>query len=507
MTPELISWLASVSNDPYAFVLGAFPWGEPGTSLENDSGPTAWQTRHLKLIRDKLQSGEMSPGEAVNYVVQIATTSGHGVGKSCEVSWLIIWAIATFPDTRGVVTANTETQLKTKTWAELGKWYNLFIGREHFTLTATALFAKDPAHERTWRIDMVPWSEKNTEAFAGLHNKGRRILLVFDEASAIPDIIWQTSEGVLTDADTQIIWCVYGNPTRNTGRFRECFGNGAHAKAWENIQVDSRTVPFTNKEQIKKWEEAYGDDSDFFRVRVKGQFPRVGEMEFISSADVEAAITREEIVFKNDPLCLGVDVARFGSNETVLWFRKGRDARTIPPICLRGADTVAVAAKVSEVFHQYRVDAVFVDGGGVGGGVVDQLRSLHVPCFDIQFGGKSESIGFATGTEGERYANKRAEMWGSLRGWLKGGAIPADPELRSQLIGPTYTFNLRNEIQLEKKEDMMKRGLASPDRADALALTFAYPVAAHQNAGGDYPHKPLVESEYNPFDAKYMEAA
>ena len=139
--------------------------------------------------------------------------------------------------------------------------------------------------------------------------------------------------------------------------------------------------------------------------------------------------------------------------------------------------------------------------------MVDQLRSLHVPCFDIQFGGKSESVGFATGTEGERYANKRAEMWGSLRGWLKGGAIPADPELRSQLIGPTYTFNLRNEIQLEKKEDMMKRGLASPDRADALALTFAYPVAAHQNAGGDYPHKSMVESEYNPFDAKYMEAA
>ena len=101
-----------------------------------------------------------------------------------------------------------------KTWAELGKWFNLcWFAREYFTLTATALLSKDKSRERTWRIDMIPWSKTNPQAFAGLHNKGKRLLLVFDEASEIPDIIWETTEGALTDEDTEILWCAFGNPT------------------------------------------------------------------------------------------------------------------------------------------------------------------------------------------------------------------------------------------------------------------------------------------------------
>jgi len=157
------------------------------------------------------------------------------------------------------------------------------------------------------------------------------------------------------------------------------------------------------------------------------------------------------------------------------------------------------------VVNQYRIDAVFVDGGGIGGGVVDNLRALHIHCFDIQFGAKPESLGFVWGSEGEKYANKRAEMWGSMRSWMKNGAIPYDADLKAQLIGPTYTYNLKNEILLEKKEDMMKRGLDSPDLADALALTFALPVQAHQGAGREGPQRPLVESEYNPFDRQYLQ--
>src|SRR5882762_3551618 len=172
----LLLWLASVTNDPLAFVMGAFPWGIAGSRLEKEDGPEDWQRELLEKIRLGLLT--------IDEAIQLATASGHGVGKSCLVSWLILWAISTFPDTRGVVTANTETQLKTKTWAELGKWYHMFIGKELFQLTATAIFSTDSAHERTWRIDMVPWSERNTEAFAGLHNKGRRLIVVFDEASA-----------------------------------------------------------------------------------------------------------------------------------------------------------------------------------------------------------------------------------------------------------------------------------------------------------------------------------
>src|SRR5216684_1439716 len=250
MNDKLLEWLASCSADPLAFVLGAFPWSEEGTRLENEKGPEWWQTNLLVRIRDGLITTDQA--------IQEATASGHGVGKTALVAWIILWGGSTLPDTRGVVTANTETQLKTKTWAELGKWYHMFIAKEHFELTATAFFHKD--RERTWRIDMIPWSERNTEAFAGLHNKCRRIIVIFDEASSIPDIIWETTEGALTDKDTQIIWCVFGNPTRSTGRFKECFPGGRFARAWHTAQVDSRKVSFTNKEQINSWIEAYGED-------------------------------------------------------------------------------------------------------------------------------------------------------------------------------------------------------------------------------------------------------
>jgi hypothetical protein len=498
MNRGLVEWLASVSHDPLAWVMGAFPWGEADTRLAGfPDGPEPWQREILELIRDGLVD--------INRAIQLAVASGHGIGKTALVSWIMLWAISTKPDTRGVVTANTETQLKTKTWAELGKWFHMFIGKDYFQFTATALFAKDTAHEKTWRVDMVPWSERNTEAFAGLHNKGRRILVVFDEASAIPDIIWETTEGALTDSDTEILWCVFGNPTRNTGRFRECFPGQRHAKEWRTKQVDSREVSLTNKEQIQTWINAYGEDSDFVRIRVRGVFPRTGEQEFISAEDVHKASMEEAWSEPRDALVIGVDVARFGTNESVIAFRKGRDARTIPWIRMRGATTVQLAGKVAEVVSRYRVDAVFVDGGGVGGGVVDNLRALHVFCFDVQFGAKADGIGFSEGVSGERYANKRAEMWGLTRAWLKHGAIPGDPDLKAQLIGPTYTYKLKSEILLEKKEDMMKRGLESPDLADALALTFAMPVVAHQHAGGEGFHKPLVESEYNPFDMKRVE--
>lgn len=498
MTEELIDWLASCAKDPEAFVHGAFPWGEPGTRLEKYAGPEEWQLGVLRRLKLGLLTVEKA--------IQEAVASGHGVGKSALVSWIIIWAISTFPDTRGVVTANTENQLKTKTWAELGKWYHLFIAKDHFHLSATAIYAKDPDHERTWRIDMVPWSERNTEAFAGLHNQGRRILVVFDEGSAIPDVIYETTEGALTDADTEIIWCVFGNPTRNTGRFKECFPGGVHAKAWHSTQVDSRSITFTNKQQITNWIEAYGEDSDFVRIRVRGVFPRTGEMEFISAADVDNAMAREAFSNLTDPLALGVDVARYGQNASVLFFRKGRDARTIPRQVYRSLSTVELAVKTNEAFHVYHTDGIFIDGGGVGGGVVDNVRNMHLFCYDIQFGSKDDIGGSATGNDGERYANKRAAMWGALRAWIKVGALPSDPSLKSQLIGPTYTYNVRGEIQLESKEDMMRRGVESPDDADALALTFAYPLAAHDMAGGEHPRKPDLEFEYNPYDEKRMVA-
>lgn len=403
--------------------------------------------------------------------------------NSSLVSWLILWAMATREFTRGVVTANTESQLRTKTWPELAKWHRLFIARHWFDMTATSIRSVNPQEEQGWRTDAIPWSAQNTESFAGLHNQGKRILVIFDEASAVDDVIWETISGALTDEGTEIVWAVFGNPTRNTGRFRECFGRFAHR--WRTWRVDSRSVRITNKKAIEQWLVDYGEDSDYVRVRVKGEFPRAGSMQFIPGDIVEAARGRQPEAKLYDPLVMGVDVARFGADQSVIVLRRGRDAKSVPWICLRGANTMELAARIVDLAAVYKPDAIFVDEGGVGGGVVDRLNMLKQPVIGVQFGGKADrSIVGSDGMIG--YANKRAEMWGNMKDWLRGGMIPDDPELGAELIAVEYGYALRDgrdTILLEKKVDMKKRGLPSPDKADALALTFAYPVNPSDHRG------------------------
>ena len=468
---EMARWLSAHRHDPLGFVEWAFPWGGSGEGvaggpLANHAGPEKWQADVLRQIGEGLREGK-GP-------VRIAVASGHGVGKSALVAWLLLWALATDPATRGVVTANTETQLKTKTWAELAKWHRLALTHGTCQLGASVLAAQ-PADDVAGRIDLVPWAAHNAEAFAGLHNKGSRILVVFDEASAIADAIWETAEGAMTDADTEIIWIAFGNPTRTQGRFFECFNR--FRENWHTRQVDSRTVSLTDKVQLARWLVDYGEDSDFMRVRVRGQFPRAGTMQFIDGERVVGAMTRllDPTTDTSLPLVMGVDVARFGDDRSVIYPRGGRDARSRPPLVLRGVDTMTLSGKVTEMAAHYRADAIFVDEGGVGGGVVDRLRQLGVPhVIGVNFAGRPD--GWAPEGTGPLYANKRAEIWGRMKDWLKAGAIVDDPTLVQDLTGVEYGYDARNAIQLERKDDMKKRGLASPDLGDALALTFAQPV-------------------------------
>jgi hypothetical protein len=222
---RLIEQVASYAHDPLGFVFFAFPWGEPGTELADASGARDWQCALLAELGRRLREGS----EIGNILpILMARASGHGVGKSTVAAWVILWGLSTMPNTRIVVTANTDAQLRTKTWPEVIKWLRLMINRDWFKATATAVFSAEAQRERLWRADAIPWSEENTEAFAGLHNKRRRVILIFDEASAIADKIWEVSEGALTDEGTEIIWLAFGNPTRNSGRFRECFGRFRH---------------------------------------------------------------------------------------------------------------------------------------------------------------------------------------------------------------------------------------------------------------------------------------
>lgn len=472
---QLAEDLARFEYDPYGFAMYAFPWGVPGTPLEKHKGPHQWQKDQLQGIGEALKAKLITPQDAVEMVVQEATASGHGIGKSAEVSIIVCWAMATMPHCRGVVTAGTENQLRTKTQPEVAKWARMMICAHWFDCTATKIVHKQ--HPTSWRIDFIPWSETNPEAFAGLHNQGRRILVVIDEASQVADIIWETIRGALTDANTQIIFLAYGNPTRNSGEFRLCFGRNKHR--WTTRQIDSRTVPGTNLALFEQWVEDYGEDSDFVRVRVRGVFPRAGSMQLIPSDVVDAARARDCDALITEPVVLGVDVARFGDDQSVIAIRQGRDAKSRPWKRFRGIDTMTLASEVHAVAWQYRTDAIFVDGGGMGAGVVDRLEQLELPpgcqLYEVNFGGKSSSTTWTK--DDAATANKAAEMWWSMRAWLHRGALPDEQEIEDDLCGREYGYNANSQIILERKEDMKKRGLASPDNGDALALTFALPVA------------------------------
>lgn len=505
MNEDLIIELASFSSDPLGFAYYAFEWGSG--ELAAHTGLDSWQEELLL----KLGRGIISIQEAIAAAtsvdpVQIARTSGHGIGKSALVAIIIWWAISTFEDTKGVITANTENQLKTKTWAEVAKWHRRFIGRDLFKFTATSIFSVDPSHEKTWRIDMVPWSERNTEAFAGLHNEGKRILVIFDEASAIPDVIWEVTEGALTDERTQIIWLCFGNPTRNKGRFRECFTGGKFAHRWDYDAIDSRTVRFTNKEQIARWIADYGEDSDFVRIRVRGMFPRVDASSFIPYDLAREAIGRELLPQTGSAIVLGVDVGRFGDDPSVIYPRQGRDASSRLPIILQGLSTMETAARVASEFLRLRAAIVMIDTGGVGGGVYDRLEQLRIPCIAVDFGSKASGVD----AKGVRYANKRAEIWGGVRDWLPTGSIPdiktgEHTTLLDELIGPNYGLNKKEEILLESKADMRHRGVPSPNVADALACTFAFP-SYEVPIGAPVPEAVAVQSDYNPYDLERISA-
>jgi hypothetical protein len=325
----LLTKLATFHDNPAGFVHWAFPWGEKGTELENQTGPEQWQIDQLSRIGNVIRAGGLN-----GFLLQEDIASGHGIGKSCEVSWIILWAISTFKDTRGVVTANTEEQLRKKTWAELSKWYGLFIAKALFTLTPTAIFiANDREREKRWRIDQSPWSKENTEAFAGLHNQGKRLVLIFDEASSIDDKVWEVARGALTDKGTQILWLRYGNPTRTSGEFFKQASKPPEVRRGEEgailihttARVDSRTVRFTNKALIEEWKQEYGEDSDFFRVRVRGLFPRAGYDNFISPGLVTGARLRKlhPDIYRAFPKILSIDPARFGDDTTAITLRQG----------------------------------------------------------------------------------------------------------------------------------------------------------------------------------------
>lgn len=467
--PDLAAFVSQFYDDPLGFVVACYPWGDPGP-LEGHTGPDTWQREHLKWLGEEVKRRAFNGKDPVE-PIRSSVSSGHGIGKSVEVAWIVDWIMSTRPHCQGTVTANTFTQLQTKTWAAIQRWTKLCLTGHWFVVNAERLY--HPDYKESWFCALQSSREENSEAFAGQHAADSTSFYIVDEASSVADKILEVAEGGLTDGEPMIF--LYGNPTRSTGKFhRVTFGAERHR--WHQTVIDSRTSKFTNKQQIDEWVQDYGEDSDFVRVRVRGLPPAAGDLQFIDSQRVYDAQKRTVTVFEDEPLIAGLDVARGGGDECVIRFRRGLDAKSIPPLKIPGeaardsTKTVSWAAGVLERdFNGRKVAMMFVDGTGIGGPICDRLKQLgHRNIVEIQFGGDSPD---------PKQANMRAYMWAKLRDWLPRGSIDASAALETDLTGPGYKHDRQDRIVLESKEDMKKRGMDSPDDGDALALTFAQPVA------------------------------
>lgn len=455
----MVSDISDFIVDPVGFVEYAYPWEQSGTDLEKSKGPREWQYDVLEAIGEHLQNPEtrFQP-------LRIAVASGHGIGKSAGVAMITGWGMSTCEGCKVLITANTDTQLKTKTWPEMNKWFRLMINGHWFNIFKESITIKNDKLEAEWRTDRVSWSVENTEAFQGLHNLEKRIIVIFDEASSIHDKIYEVTEGALTDENTEIIWICFGNPTQNTGAFKSFFGKQKHR--WWTKQIDSRKVEGTNKKEIAKWIEDYGEDSDFVRIRVKGEFPRASLNQFISSEDVARCRKYHAAGFGDFPVILACDVARFGDDQTVIFIRQGRKTTLLGKY--RGLSTAQTTDLIVDFEARVYADAIVVDSDGIGAPVHDQLtaRGLRKKLHEFHGGHPAYN--------GKMYFNRRAEVWGLMRDALVAGLeIPDIPELETDLTGPLYGFSNQQQVQLEKKDDMKKRQLSSPDLGDALAMTFA----------------------------------
>lgn len=469
--------VASYYADPLGFVMFAYPWGEPrlpdgsNNPLANKTGPEPWQRRLLIQLGEHIRENIERKKLGLDLLVwRSARVSGHGVGKSALVAWLNHFFMSTRPDTRGVVTANTAAQLASKTWPELAKWHNLLVCRHWFKWEATKYyFAQYPEDkQKNYMIEAATVSEHNTEAFAGLHNEGNAVVVMFDEASGIVPQIWNVATGAFTDGEG--FFFVFGNPTQPTGDFADCFDKNREFYNCES--VDSREVSHTNKQYLNDLIRMRGIDDDEVKIRVLGQFPNQAFNGFIGVDAVNDAMTREHIPDSGAALIMAIDVARFGDDEIVFGWRQGRDARSRPMLTFKHLSTVRIAQVAMDLCNKERPDAIVIESTGPGAGVIDILRDRGYKVIEVHPGAPSD--------EPEHYYNKRCELWAKMRDALITElCIYDDPILFKQLTTILYTLDRHEQrIKLEAKVDMKKRtGLSSPDRADTLALTFGVRIA------------------------------
>ncbi len=471
-TPDelLAEEVAKFYDDPYGFVMFAYPWGVRGSELEMETGPDELQKQFLIDLGKEVADRGFNGKDPVMPIMMTAT-SGHGTGKSVMGAWIGDWILSTRPDSIGTVTAGTWVQLEQRTWAALRLWTKLCITGHWFAIQARVIHHKQ--RKESWKIVAQTCKEGNAQSFAGQHARTSTSWYMFDEASLIPDKVWTVAQGGLSDGHPMFF--AWGQPERNSGRFYEInFGSKEHR--WNHRCFDSRLSRFPNKELIEQDLRDYGENSDYFRVRVRGLPPTADELQYIDRGRIEAAQGRQVETFDDEPLIAGFDASGGGRAWNVIRFRRGLEGRNVPaPIRVPGEqsrDRTALLARLSEVMRDQRpghkVSIMFVDSA-FGAPYVERLHTLG-------FGNVVE-VNFEAGSPDAHQANMRAYMYFQCKEWLPHGSLPDDEKLASDLAAPG--FHLKpgtGKLVIESKEHMQKRGQASPDDGDAFVLTFAHKV-------------------------------
>lgn len=405
----------------------------------------------------EIEDYQMDVMRSVRDNPKTAFRSGHGTGKTALASWMANWFFDTRPFCKVITTASSWRQVSKMLWPEIHKW------RRRGDLTKMGVYPGD------WESLGLMLKRKNYEEWfasgeasddhekmEGFHAES--ILYVIDEGKSVPDKTYEAIEGALTTGDTRVL-VISTPPPEKSGYFYDIFaGKRIGYKKFHISGIDSKRV---SRQWIEDRKKEWGEDSVIYKNRVLGEFGDASEDTLIPLSWVEACVNKE--VQLDGDLMGGCDVARFGADKTVIAVRQGQ--RLVEMESYQGNDTMETAgrllARLRNDVKSFNVDVI-----GVGGGVVDRLKEQKANVSGINVAEKARNS--------EKFANLRAEVWWGLRERFKDGdiSIPDDEELIAQLSTIKYKFNSRGQVLVESKDDMKKRGLSSPDKADALGLAF-----------------------------------
>ena len=398
---------------------------------------------------------------------KMSVRSGHGTGKSTTASWAMLWfVLLRFPN-KVVVTAPTSGQLFDALFAELKRWINELPDQLKVLLTVKADRVELTAASSEAFISARTSRAETPEALAGVHSAN--VLLVVDEASGVPEKVFEAAAGSMSGhAATTILM---SNPTRSSGTFFE--SQTRMASSWWTRRWSCVDSPLVSEEFVDEMRARYGEESNAFRIRVLGEFPMADDDTIIPFHLADSAIKRDIQITPDAKPIWGLDVARFGADKTALCKRYGNVVTEISS--WQGLDLMQTVGRVMAEYEglspSMRPSEILVDSIGVGGGVVDRLRELGAPVRGINVG--------EAPAMGNTYMNLRAELWFKTKGWLEDRSckIPNDDQLLAELTSIRYAFTPSGKMKAESKDDMRKRGLKSPDLADALCLTMASDAA------------------------------